>query len=126
MIRYLYNRQFTPPAPLIHVTLRCPISGTEIANLPAQLDTAADRTVIPANYVAQLAIVRVRELSIEGLGRNVRLMPTYVIQVGIHDYPPKAIEALADNDEPFVLLGRDILNQYRILLDGPKLALEIE
>jgi hypothetical protein len=27
--------------------------------------------------------------------------------------------------EPFILLGRDVLNQHRVLLDGPGLALEI-
>jgi hypothetical protein len=35
------------------------------------------------------------------------------------------VEVLAA-DEPYVLLGRDILNRYRVVLDGPKQKLEIE
>ena len=28
--------------------------------------------------------------------------------------------------EPYVLLGRDVLNDYRVVLDRPQLRLEIE
>ncbi len=52
MMRYTYNRQVEPPAPFIHVSMKC-------------LET-------------------------------------------------------------FVLLGRDVLNRHRLLLDGPGLALEID
>jgi hypothetical protein len=44
----------------------------------------------------------------------------------IRSFPPMTVEVLAHPAEPFILLGRDVLNHYRILLDGPKLALEIE
>jgi hypothetical protein len=41
------------------------------------------------------------------------------------EYPyltPVMVEAIAHAEEPFVLLGRDVLN---LVLDGPQLALEI-
>jgi len=44
MIRYRYAQQLSPPAPVVTVTLRCPTTGTQAVGLPAQLDTAADRT----------------------------------------------------------------------------------
>src|SRR6266852_844020 len=31
---------------LVHVTLRCTETGSELADVPAQLDSAADRTVV--------------------------------------------------------------------------------
>ena len=37
-----------------------------------------------------------------------------------------AQEALANRDEPYILLGRDVLNSHRIVLDGPQLVLEID
>jgi hypothetical protein len=42
MIRYRYNDQHDPPAPFVYVTLGCPTTGNRAANLPAQVDTAAD------------------------------------------------------------------------------------
>jgi hypothetical protein len=35
-------------------------------------------------------------------------------------------EVLANRDELYVLLGRDVLNRHRIVLDGPQLVLEID
>jgi hypothetical protein len=32
---------------------------------------------------------------------------------------------LASHDEPYALLGRDVLNRFTILLDGPNLVLEV-
>ena len=52
-------------------------------------------------------------------------MSTYRVQIGIHEFPPVMIEAIAHAEEPFVLLGRDVLNRFRLLLDGPQLLLEI-
>ena len=43
-----------------------------------------------------------------------------------HDSPPRVIRVVASRDEPYVLLGRDVLNGHRVILDGPRLHLEIE
>jgi hypothetical protein len=62
MIRYTYNRQVELPAPFIHVSLRCVETGKSIDNLPALIDTAAERTVIPEGLVRLLALVPLEEL----------------------------------------------------------------
>jgi hypothetical protein len=38
---------------------------------------------------------------------------------------PQKVVLIAHAEEPFILLGRDVLNQHRLLLDGPGLAFEI-
>ena len=53
------------------------------------------------------------------------LLPTYRIELSIRSLQPVVLEVLAHSAEPFVLLGRDILNRHRVVLDGPNLALEI-
>jgi hypothetical protein len=39
---------------------------------------------------------------------------------------PQKVVLIAHDEEPFILLGRDVLNRHRLLLDGPGLALEID
>jgi hypothetical protein len=39
---------------------------------------------------------------------------------------PRLVKVLASLEEPYVLLGRDVLNHFRITLDGPNLVLDIE
>jgi hypothetical protein len=48
-----------------------------------------------------------------------------LVEIQVHDMPPVLIRAVLGRNEPFILLGRDVLNNYRITLDGPALALEI-
>lgn len=56
MIRYSYLTQFQPPALFIYVTLRNPLSGAEMRDVPAQVDSAADRTLLPEAVVQVLAL----------------------------------------------------------------------
>ena len=51
-----------------------------------------------------------------GFGRRVTLLLTYVIRLLRGRRPLRSRHCAAH--EPYVLLGRDVLNQYRILLDG--------
>jgi hypothetical protein len=67
MIRYNYNQQIVPPAPFVHVTLVCHETGKAVADIPGQLDCAADRTVIPGALAAQLGLVPLDEVSVSGL-----------------------------------------------------------
>jgi hypothetical protein len=125
MIPYAYNRQVEPPAPFVHIALRRPGGASSLDDLPAQVDSAADRTVIPGGLVARLGPVPLDEVPVAGFGGQVLLVPTYFVEVTIRGQPPQPVEVLAHEGEPHVLLGRDVLNHHRLLLDGPGLALEI-
>lgn len=125
MIRYSYLHQLRPPAPFVNVTLQNPISGAELRNVPAQLDIAADRTLLPDSLVQTLNLPQIGAIPIGGVGGLTQTMPSYPVRVAIHDLPAQTIEAVAHPNEAWVLLGRDVLNALRLLLDGPGLVLEI-
>jgi predicted aspartyl protease len=125
MIRYNYARQFDPPAPFIYVSLICPETGDREDLMPAQIDTGADRTIIPGKSVKKLGLTPLDEFPIAGLGGLIYRAPTYKLELAVHTLPSERVEVIAHDDEPYVLLGRDVLNRFRILLDGPGLALEI-
>jgi len=126
MIRYRYTNQKDPPAPFVHVTLRNTTTGQEQADLPAQIDHGADITVIPSQLADALVLPRVRMLPVKGFGEQSLLLPTVLVEITIRQQQPVPMEALLSPDEPFVILGRDLLNRYRIVLDGPQLALEMD
>jgi len=126
VIRYRYNSQLDPAAPFVHVALRNPADGTELTNISAQVDSAADRSVLPQSLVNQLGLAQIGTLAIGGLGGIIYTLPTYVVFVAIHDLSPQAIKVVASADEPWILLGRDVLNAHRLILDGPGSVLEVE
>jgi predicted aspartyl protease len=126
VIRYRYAQQLTPPAPFVYVTLRCPATGSQAADLPAQLDTAADRTVLPGSVVEALGLVEDGRALFQGFAGEVIELPIMLIEIQVHNLPPSLTRAVLGRDEPHILLGRDVLNAYRVLLDGPQDILEID
>jgi len=125
-VRYNYNRQVVPPAPFVHVTISRPNDSTvSAADLPAQLDTGADFSVIPSSLVERLQLVQLDQAPVAGFGGHVTLAPTYLIGLSVRPFDAFVVRVIADRDEPFVLLGRDVLNRFEIVLEGPKLVVEI-
>jgi hypothetical protein len=126
MIRYAFLSQLDPPAPFVNVVLRNPANGVELRDQAAQLDTAADRTVLPEFLVKSLSLPQVGTMRFGGFGGITYNLPVYAVLLGLHDFPIRAFKVAAHSEESWILLGRDVLNSYRILLDGPQRALEID
>lgn len=126
MIRYKYNAQKQPPAPFVRVSLRHPHSGTELQDVIAQIDTGADQTLIPAGLAAALKLHATGAEGVMGVGAHCDTLTLYDVELGIHDFPVRRLEVFAHPNEPWVLLGRDVLNGLRMRLDGPNLLLELD
>jgi hypothetical protein len=124
MIRYRYVSDLTPPAPFVTLQLRCPATGREAPGLPAQVDSAADRTIVPASVVAALELVQDGHAVFQGFGGQLFELPIYLVAVTVHDLPPVMVRVALGEREPFILLGRDVLNSLRLVLD-PQLVLDI-
>lgn len=124
-MRYRYNQQISPPAPFIHVTLARPDGTVATAELPAQLDTAADISAVPATVIAHLGLVQFDSIQIAAFGGILRTTPSFLVQLTVRACEPVIIKVVGSFEESYILLGRDVLNRYRILLDGPREVLEI-
>ena len=93
--------------------------------MPAQVDSAADRTVIPGRLVAELGLLPFDELPVGGFGGQVFVLKTYRVELTVKGLQAFLIEVFAHDEERVVLLGRDVLNRYNIGLLGPTQKLEI-
>jgi hypothetical protein len=125
VIRYRYVTQFQPPAPFVNVSVRCPTTGRHLSQLPAQVDSGCDRTILPGSVITALELVQVGQFSCLGFGSEVMQLPVFLVAISLHYLPPIEVRAVLGEREPCILLGRDVLNNYRIVLDGPQLSLEI-
>jgi hypothetical protein len=126
MIRYRYVDLIHPPAPFVNVSLHCAGTGNNLDNQPALVDPAADRTVLPGSVVRTLGLVEDGRLRFQGFASEIIELPIFLVECRVHDFPPVTIRAALGEHEPYILLGRDVLNLYRIALDGPNLTLEID
>jgi hypothetical protein len=126
MIHYRYAEQFTPPAPFVNVSVQCLATGTRADKQPAQVDSAADRTVLPDRLVEALGLVEDGRLLFQGFSGQVVELPVFLVAVQVHDFPPVLVRAALGVAEPHILLGRDVLNAHDFLLAGPRLSLGID
>jgi hypothetical protein len=123
-----YDRaKFYPAAPVIEVSLSIPSqAGMPSVAVQALLDSGADMTVIPHKLVDQLQLRLVdvtQTSSYDGVQReeiiySVRLS---VPSVGSYGTTLRVLSSKLD----FVLLGRDVLNDWELLLDGKNQVLRI-
>src|SRR5262245_58654323 len=99
MTRYRYAPMGGRPPPFVHVTLpNLSVNPViEVADLPAQLDSGADRTVIPDPLVHQLQLIPFSSLDVAGLGGAVARLPAYLVVIEIRNQKPLAREVLAPN-----------------------------
>ena len=122
-MRYPYVA-YDPPAPVVNLLLRDPDTGDSLS-WPAQVDTAADRTVLPTR------VVRALDSPISGWGEfagfsGARVeLSLHEVEIVLGGHGPFLVEVIHAPAEDNILLGRDILNRLRITLDGPGPFLEI-
>jgi hypothetical protein len=100
MVRYAYNQQVTPPAPFVHVSLRPPCEGPAGIEVPAQIDTAADVSVIPARFVEELQLVPLDSVSALGFGGHLLTLPTFLVELRLRELDAVTVKVLASHDEP--------------------------
>jgi hypothetical protein len=89
------------------------------------VDSAADRTVLPDTVVKSLRLPQVGVMKFGAFGGVTYTLPVYAVLLGIHDLPPQPFKVTAHAEESWILLGRDVLNAHRMMLDGPQLGVEI-
>ena len=125
MTRYAYNIPLRPLAPFVLLALRHPVAERKFATCPPCSIRRPTAPLLPLTVAEELNQGKIGDLDIGGVGGSVERMTVSDVLLGIHPLPLRLVEVVAHADEPWVLLGRDVLNGHRLLLDGPGLALEI-
>lgn len=124
MTRYLfeYSRQYEPAAPIIEVIIK---SGLGTTNpVPAFIDSGADGTMIPLALLQEINARYADKRILSGVTGAPTIIGLYPVLIQIGEDTIYGIEAAGYGNE--VVLGRDVLNQVRLVLDGPSLAVEID
>jgi len=93
--------------------------------LQALIDSGASGTTIPETLVPKLALRKISEIDTSGYdGRTARrsIYSADIVFLGFvfSKHPVVAVP------RDYALIGRDILNRYKTILDGPRLEFAVE
>jgi predicted aspartyl protease len=111
-----YDRRRDPPAPMLRVQIEAPAGGTVV--VPGLIDTGADVTVIPASLARQLRLPRVGRLAFSGVDGRVLGAHVYSARLRFASVSRWCRLAAMGTE---LIVGRDVLNQGTLQLEGPKL-----
>jgi predicted aspartyl protease len=117
-MRYLahYSTNYQPAMPVLEIALSLSKADTPIM-VEALVDSGADATLIPQRYLRRLGAKPIEERWLRGVTgwrEQVRLY-TLFINIGGQEMYIRVV-GLANSHE--LILGRDVLNQFIITLDG--------
>ena len=109
-----------PPAPVAYVTLRNPATGDVLSNIPMLIDTGSDTTLLPSGIVEKLGVKAEEDtgFEVQAFDGSTKFLKVVKLDLLVLDKTFKGEYLLIDR--PIGILGRNILNNVRILLDGPR------
>lgn len=124
-INYDYNRDYEPAAPTIPISLSR--SGATIASQEtvALVDTGADATMIPIDLLRSVGARYVQQRQMRGIVGEAITVNLYLTAVHVDDLIVHGIRAVAVPAGAEAILGRDVLNQWEVTLNGPALEISI-
>lgn len=124
MTTVAYSKAKVPPIPAVALVLQTPDGSRTAPGLLGYLDTAADCTVIPLDVLHQLGLAPIRQVAAHGFGAAPIRLDVYEVRLQIAGVIDFIVNAIGHSAEPYVLVGRDVLNQLRITFDGPNSVTE--
>jgi len=125
---YLYDKKEFPPCPCINVSIES-LSGTKkVSGVKAILDTGASRTAVPIDILDILNLTRfpARSIWVKDYSNRGERRYLYYVRILHPEFTYRAVEVIGIDRGTTMLIGRDIINRWRLLLDGPKQIFNLE
>jgi len=118
-----YDLELQPPAPFTEVSITNFATGQSVY-LPGKVDTGAGITVIPERVVRDLVLPKAGEMLCQSYDGARIWHPVHYVDLDVAGYhlPYTKVVSTA---RTYVLLGRDVLNQFILTLDGKALVFDL-
>lgn len=125
MSSYPYSSEYSPAAPVVEIRLGAPGTSPRLGPLEALVDTGADSTLIPIEYLKRIEARKVDRATLRSQWGERRSVSLYAVAMEIGHKHFSATWIIGDEIGDEVILGRNVLNRLRLLLDGQAAMTEI-
>lgn len=125
-MKFSYDPNYFPPAPSIEILLGVPDENLTIGPLLALVDTGADASILPVQYIRPLGLQIDNRKYLRSQWGERRVVDTYLMDVGIGRIRLPLVEMIADERGNEIILGRNLLNKLVMTFNGPKQILAIK
>lgn len=122
---FSYDRGYDPAMPVVEVRLLSPHSQASFGPITAVIDSGADGTMIPENYLDEIGALSVGTAVMSGIWGHKQRVNLYIITLQIGAMSLHGIHAAGVPEGADFILGRNTINQLEITLNGPAHTVQI-
>lgn len=109
-----------PAIPVLEIHLGYPAGHLSLGPFVAIVDTGADGTLIPQRLLDQIETPMVDTMRIRSHWGEWRRVMVFTVDMGFGELRLPAVDVIGDETGTDIILGRNVLNRLKLLLDGPK------
>ena len=122
---YTYSEEYDPPMPVMDVGVSLPKQDAVEVTTTALLDSGSDGTLISIDLSESIGAKPVGPARVHGLWGGSQLANMYIVKlyIGPHQLYAIRVAGVASNSE--CLIGRNVLNQLVVTLNGHASVVEI-
>jgi len=119
-----YNTSYDPAAPVVPVKISAPGQGIQ-EEVMGFIDSGADATMIPDTLLRKIKARFVEHRNLRGVTGHRISVKRYLVTIHLGNEVVYGVRAVATSSGTELILGRDVLNQLVITLNGLAQVVEI-
>lgn len=124
-LTFPYDETVSPALPTLEIEIEGYGANPQRHRLRAIVDSGSDGTTLPRSLLLASNSVFRDTVRMRGVTGASQLVDRYHTKVHVAGVTIRGIFAVAVSDEEDVLLGRDVLNELVVILNGPAHVTEI-
>ena len=119
------SENYDPGAPIVEIGVSHIASGEQEVSLSALVDSGADATMLPITILNQVGARFLETRQMRGATGHRLTVDTYLVTINLASRSIQGIQVIAMREGVEAVVGRDVLNQFEIVLNGPANVVEI-
>jgi predicted aspartyl protease len=122
-----YSREYSPPAPVLSVSLAATGEAPGTNSVIALVDTGADGTFVPTGWLEQLRVPAIYVTNVRShLAATLHRVLVYKVDILFDSLRLPNIDVVRDDWASEIIIGRNVLNKLHLFLDGPNQMTEFK
>lgn len=120
------SRHYDPAMPVVEIALLSPEAGVAPVHLTELVDTGADVTMLPINLLEATKARYAQTRQLRGVTGQALTVETFVTGIRLGPHNIYGVQAVAMPVGSEAIVGRDVINELEITLNGPAQELWVE